>query len=265
MVEALINKQRVANSFSRAAGTYDSVAELQRDIGTQLLTLLPQSSPQSMLDLGCGTGFFTPALKQNFSDATLFNLDLAFGMLQFARENRPAEKTHWLCADAEALPLATKSIDLVFSSLAIQWCENLPHLFSEIERILKPGGRFIFSTLGPQTLCELRIAWKEADSYVHVNEFMPDSDIRNAISDGLMLTHLEEELRILKYAQLKGLTDELKRLGAHNMNAGQQVGLTGRERLRRFKSAYEHQRLDDGTLPATYQVYYAVVEKPLGN
>jgi malonyl-CoA O-methyltransferase len=110
-------------------------------------------------------------------------------------------------------------------------------------------------------LCELRTAWGQADRYTHVNQFLSSDEHLSALPDSLSVNLFEEELRVLRYSQLKGLTDELKRLGAHNMNAGQQIGLTGRERVKRFKAAYEAQRLSDGSIPATYQVFYGVFEK----
>lgn len=261
----LIDKQRVADSFSRAANTYDDSAELQRDVGSQLLSCLPEAKTiEVVLDLGCGTGFFTPALKQQYPDAQLLNLDLAQGMLKFARDHRPAANTHWLCADAESLPLADNSVDLIFSSLAIQWCENLPQLFAEIDRVLKPGGRFCFATLGPDTLHELKSAWQAADTYVHVNKFETASALYDALPATLAVAAFTEEPKVLRYQALKHLTDELKGIGAHNMNSGQQTGLTGREKVKRFKLAYEAQRMQDGYLPATYQVFYLVVEKDMG-
>ena len=265
MEQQLIDKQRIANSFSNAAETYDSLADLQREVGSQLLSYLPEQQPEELLDLGCGTGYFTTLLKNKYPQAYLYNLDLALGMLQYARENRPAEYSSWLCADAENLPLADKSIGLIYSSLAIQWCENLKQLFSEIQRVLKPGGKFVFATLGPETLSELKTAWAAADTHIHVNRFVDQQEVQNHICENLKLQSFEEEFKVLKYQELKGLTDELKGIGAHNMNSGQPTGLIGRERLRRFKAGYEEQRLSDGMLPATYQVFYVVVEKPLEN
>ena len=265
MEQQLIDKQRIANSFSNAAATYDGLAGLQREVGTRLLDYLPQQHPQEMIDLGCGTGYFTPVLKQRYPYAYLYNLDLALGMLSYAKLHRPEGSTSWLCADAESLPLADKSIKLIYSSLAIQWCENLQQLFSEVQRVLKPGGKFVFATLGPNTLAELKLAWSAADTAIHVNQFVDEPIIRSSVGAGLSIAGFDEELKVLKYQELKGLTDELKGIGAHNMNAGQPTGLVGREKIRKFKAGYEKQRQTDGMLPATCQVYYVVVEKPLEN
>ncbi|MFC6669643.1 methyltransferase domain-containing protein [Marinobacterium aestuariivivens] len=139
MNAALLDKHRIAESFSRAAVSYDDAAELQRQVGHRLLELIPPSEPGTLLDLGSGTGYFTPLLRSRFPGSTLISLDLAHGMLEYARRHRPGEGTAWVCGDAEQLPLASGSLDLVFSSLAIQWCEQPDRLFAEIARVLRPG------------------------------------------------------------------------------------------------------------------------------
>lgn len=262
MVESQrLKKQRVADSFSRAADSYDRVAELQRSVGGRLSEFLPAFTPQVVMDLGCGTGYFGEQLRAQYPDASLLNLDLAEGMLQYARKHRPLRNAQWLCGDAEALPLQNQSVDLIFSSLAIQWCEQPALLFSEVARVLKPDGYFVVATLGPDTLKELRQAWASVDDFVHVNRFIPLADLQNNLPANLHCTQQQEEIRLLKYAQLKQLTDELKELGAHNVNQGQAMGLTGRQQIRQFRAAYEAQRLNDDTLPATYQVYYLVFQR----
>lgn len=262
----LINKLRVAESFSKAASTYDSVAALQRDIGHQLLEKLPidiqGSIPLSILDLGCGTGYFTTALNTRFPDALLTGLDIASGMLAFARANRQLQNNvSWICGDAESLPLKSSACSLVFSSLAIQWCENSPALFSEISRVLQRGGTACIATLGPATLSELRLAWSQVDNYQHVNQFQSMDVLFAALPDDLDVVESSSEMRVLHYSQLKELTHELKGIGAHNMNAGQSKGLTGPERIKSFRKAYESFRDVQGLLCASYEVYYLILRK----
>ncbi len=262
---ALLNKHRIADSFSRAAQTYDAAAELQRQIGHQLLASLadaaPDCIPERVLDLGSGTGYFTPLLRQRFAASQLLSLDLAQGMLAYAREHRPDPNAAWLCGDAESLPLASDSLDLIFSSLAIQWCERPERLFAEIARVLRPGGRFVGATLGPDTLHELRDAWAQVDGDMHVNRFVGREHLLADLPATLRLRAFTTENRVLRYTQLRQLTSELKGIGAHNMNHGQPAGLTGKARVQAFKAAYERHRDPEGLLPATYQVYYLNVEK----
>ena len=255
-------KRDVAESFSRAARAYDSVATLQRDVGSRLLTNLDQLTvrPATVLDLGCGTGYFYPELRRRFPAARYIGLDLARGMVDYARERHP-DAGDWLVGDAEALPLAADSVDLVFSSLALQWCFRPAHLFAELARVLRPGGRCVFTSLGPQTLCELRSAWAAVDDRQHVNDFLPPESLATAASavPGLRLGLGSEAFR-MEYQRVGDLLAELKTLGAHNMNRARPAGLTGRRALQGMLEAYEAWR-EDGMLPATYDVLFGILEK----
>lgn len=262
----LINKQRVAESFSKAASTYDREAALQRDIGHQLLLKLPTdlkvAKSSTLLDLGCGTGYFTAQLQSIFSGSRLVGLDIASGMLAHARSHRELGcDVSWVCGDAESLPLKSQSSSMVFSSLAIQWCENSPALFSEISRVLLKDGIACLATLGPKTLFELRDAWSTVDDYRHVNQFQSMENLIEALPSDLEIVNSESEMRVLHYSHLKELTHELKGIGAHNMNADQAKGLTGPARVRAFKKAYESFRNPQGLLPASYEVFYLILRK----
>lgn len=256
-----LDKKKVAQSFSRAAATYDSVAQLQRDIGAKLFAQLPDNLPaqSSVLDLGSGTGFFTQQLATKYPELQIVGMDIAEGMLHYAAEQHHG--ISWLCSDAELLPIADNSVDIIFSSLAIQWCNNLPQLMTELARVLKPGGQLHIATLGPHTLHELKSAWQQVDNYVHVNHFQSQQALIASIdSSQLILDNVQQENRTLYYDRLSELTRELKALGAHNINSGKPEGLTGLSRLLAFKSAYESFRSPQG-LPATYDVIYLQASK----
>lgn len=259
---ALPDKRQVAASFSRAATSYDSVAELQRDVGHQLLKRLPATRvPGRWLDLGCGTGYFTRVLGARFGAATGLALDIAEGMLNHARPQGGAE--YFVAGDAERLPLQASSCNLIFSSLAVQWCADFASVLSEAHRVLKPGGVFAFTSLCVGTLYELRDSWCQVDGLVHVNRFRAFETYQQlCAASGLNVVSLENRPHVLHYSNVRGLTQELKALGAHNLNPGRPGGLTGRARILGLVEAYEQFRQAQG-LPATYQVVYGVLEKPL--
>lgn len=257
------SKQAVANSFSRAAASYDGAAALQRAVADELLRSIEAPHGSTLLDIGCGTGAIGAQLAHRFH---VIGLDLAEGMLRFARERDVDRAMQWLCADAENLPLADASIDVVFSSLALQWCENPGAAFSEIARVLRPGGSAWLGTLGPATLFELRDAWRSADDGVHVNQFAPREQLEEGLRRaGLTLVLWREQNLVMRYQELRELTRELKALGAHNVNTARPAGMTSRARLQRFSAAYEEQRDAQGLLPATYQVWYLQVRKAPAN
>jgi malonyl-CoA O-methyltransferase len=260
--ESPLDKGDVAESFSRAARDYDSVAALQRDVGTRLLDSLEELdyAPARILDLGCGTGYFLPELTRRFPGTEYLGLDLARGMVEYARQ-RFGRAERWIVGDAEALPLAADSVDLVFSSLAIQWCYRPELLFAELARVLRPGGRCVFTTLGPGTLKELRAAWAAVDEHQHVNTFTPGEELMEAAErlSGLSLRLSCTEFA-MHYPRVRDLLAELKTLGAHNVNRQRPHGLTGRRVLQGMMDAYEAWRVG-GLLPATYDVLFGVLEK----
>ncbi|KAA0988159.1 malonyl-ACP O-methyltransferase BioC [Pseudomonas sp. ANT_J12] len=258
----LPDKRQVAASFSRAAASYDSVAQLQRDVGSELLRRLPDDFvPGRWLDLGCGTGHFSRALGERFAASHGVALDIAEGMLNHARPLGGA--THFIAGDAERLPLRDSTCDLIFSSLAVQWCSDFAGVLSEAHRALKPGGIFAFASLCVGTLYELRDSWRQVDGMVHVNRFREFETYQQlCAASGLNVASLQTRPHVLHYPDVRSLTHELKALGAHNLNPGRPGGLTGRARILGLIEAYEQFRQAQG-LPATYQVVYAVLEKPL--
>lgn len=259
---ALPDKRQVAASFSRAATSYDAVAELQRRVGSALIQRLPLApAPARWLDLGCGTGYFSRLLASRFPTGEGVALDIAEGMLRHARPQGGASR--FIAGDAECLPLRDASVDLIFSSLALQWCKDFSSVLSEAMRVLRPGGVLAFSSLCSGTLQELRDSWQAVDGFAHVNRFRTLSAYRQyCAASGLRLEYLEVEPQVLHFAELRQLTGELKALGAHNLNPGRPGGLTGRARIRALIEAYERFRTPNG-LPATYQVVYGVLRKEL--
>jgi malonyl-CoA O-methyltransferase len=257
---SLPDKRQVAASFSRAAASYDSVAALQRDVGEQLLAQIPvELSPARWLDLGCGTGYFSRALGKRFPVSQGVALDIAEGMLQHARPLGGAQQ--FIAGDAEHLPLRDGSCDLLFSSLALQWCADFSAVLSEAKRVLRPGGVLAFSSLCVGTLLELRDSWQAVDGFVHVNRFRRFEDYQRLCDgSGLARLSLQTKAETLYYPDVRSLTHELKALGAHNLNPGRPGGLTGRARMLALLNAYERFRQPQG-LPATYQVVYGVLRK----
>lgn len=160
------------------------------------------------------------------------------------------------------MPFANQSVDVIYSNFALQWCANLSLLFAELQRILKPGGEIIFTTLGPATLHELRSAWEQVDALVHVNQFHVREQLENHLQvNALQVIEFEHVPEVMQFEQLSDLTRSLKALGAQNMNRGRATGLTGRKKIQAFKQAYENFR-SNNLLPATYDVFYVKVKAP---
>jgi len=263
----LIDGGRVRRSFGRAARDYDAAAVLQSRVRAELLDRLEvvRLEPAVVLDLGAGTGHASLALKRRYRGAQVVALDLAPGMLQEAgRRQTLLRRFRRVCADAAALPLGTASVDLVFSNLMLQWCNDPDAVFRECRRVLKPGGLLTFTTFGPDTLVELRRAWTAAaDGHTHVNRFIDMHDLGDGlVRSGLAEPVLDVERYTLTYATVRELMRDLKAIGAHNATAGRPRGLTGRAAFERMAAEYEtHRRAD--RLPATYEVVFGQAWAPM--
>lgn len=254
-----IDKKAVAGSFGRAAADYDRHASLQRQVADRLLDQLPGglAAPAAILDIGSGTGYCTEKLAARFPGGAFCSLDLSPPMLRYARSRHPGRDVGYVCGDAERLPFNENAFDLLVSSLAIQWCADLPALFAELRRVARPGARCLLSTFGPDTLRELREAWAAVDAHVHVNRFSAVDEILTALkAQGIGGARLEDERRILHYPDFAALGAELKAIGARNRNPGQPPGLTGRRRLQQLRECFERDLVPGRGVPVTWQVLY---------
>jgi malonyl-CoA O-methyltransferase len=254
-----LDRARVRASFDRASTGYESAARLQAEVSAELLERLEafNFAPRVVLDLGAGTGRVTRELKRRYPRALVLALDLAPGMLREAQRHQHLwRRFERVCGDALRLPLRDASVDLVFSNLMLQWCEPLDAALGEVRRVLKPSGFFAFSTLGRDTLQELRSAWAQADGFNHVNHFPEVHETGDAVvRAGLMEPVLDVDRIELEYPDALTLMRDLKAIGAHNVTAGRSHALTGRSRLQRMREAYEAYRRED-RLPATFEVIY---------
>jgi malonyl-CoA O-methyltransferase len=255
-----LDKHHIRQSFDRACQSYDSAADLQTQVGAELLERAAffGQTPRRILDLGAGTGTHSVQLQRQFPDATIIALDFSWGMLQYAapRLTTTSESINPVCADAIRLPLADNSIDLVFSNLMLQWCEEPLSVFKEVRRVLSPQGLTLFSTFGPDTLQELRAAWAHVDQKPHVNHFIDMHHIGDAaMAAGLSEPVLDVERLQRNYPSVLELMRELKALGAHNVATERPRGLTSRARLTQLTAAYEACRQTE-LLPATYEVIF---------
>ena len=253
-----LERADVRDSFDRAGTRYEAAAQVQARIADELLARLTPFgfSPQVVLDLGAGTGRVSRRLKRMYRRARVLALDLSPGMLeQAARHQTLLYRFARVCADASRLPLGAQSVDLIFSNLMLQWCDPPDAAIAEARRVLKPNGFFAFSTLGPDTLWELRAAWGE-DGRTHVNRFLDVHDVGDALlRQGFSEPVLDVERITVTYPDAFALMRDLKAIGAHNVTAGRARSLTGKNRLRGMLARYEGFRRE-GLLPATYEVIY---------
>ena len=274
MTETELDFAEVRRAFDHAAASYDAHAVLQREVSDRLQARLDfiTLQPERVLDVGSGTGYGLSQLRARYAEAELCALDIAPAMLTAARARLPqpgwlrralprllpggSPQSLILCADMGRLPLAANSMNLIWSSLALQWAHDLDATLKGFHQVLAPGGLLIFATFGPDTLKELRTAFSVIDDAPHVNQFIDLHDIGDMlINAGFSSPVMEMEMLTLTYADLKSLMRDLKGIGAHNAASARRRGLLGKSAWARLEQAYERQRLE-GRLPATFEVIY---------
>ncbi len=246
-----IDKQKVARAFSRAAHSYDHHNELQRRSGETLLAHLPAQAEVG-LDLGCGSGWFGPALKQRAN--RLLALDLSAAMLQQAGTRADMIP---LCADMDAPPLAEQSLDFIFANLCLQWSSNTAAWLSNWSARLKPGGVMVFSTLLDGSLAELARSWQQLDSHAHINQFMQAQTLRQQLAATGRRWQLHTGTEQLCYPELKALLQDLKGIGANQINHNRRTGLLGKNAWQRLNLIYPKNQ--QGHCVATYRLAYGVI------
>jgi len=258
MADTAAVKARIRQAFHRAAGTYDQAAVVQREVCQHLADFAashPCPRPLGrVLDAGCGTGHALPLLAARYPQADLLALDFAPGMLAHVRGHLR------VCGDLEQLPLAAASMDAVWSSLAAQWCRPQA-LFGELARVLRPRGMAWIATLGPETLCELRDAFRAVDDLPHAIDFhCPQTWQRAAEDAGFAVCRLQRLPCAALDSDLRGLVRHIKAIGAHTVSHSPRTPL-GRKAWSRLAHRYERWRRPDGLLPATYDVILLALER----
>jgi malonyl-CoA O-methyltransferase len=255
----------VRRSFDRASTSYDAAAVLQSEVRDLLLDRLDLTTldPRVVLDAGAGTGHASRALKRRYPKAHVLAVDSALGMLRAATAQqswlRPFAR---VCADAARLPLKDGSVDLILSNFMLPWSDP-EVVFAEFRRVLAPRGFLTFTSLGPDTLKELRAAWARVDGYSRVNRFTDMHDIGDAlVRAGFAAPVLDVERYILTYTEVRRLAADLKAVGARNAAAGRLKGLTGPRKFAAMQAAYEIYR-HEGRLPATYEVVFGQAWAPV--
>ena len=264
-----LDKPAMKRSFERAASSYDEHAVLQREVESRLLERIEfqRLEPRMILDLGSGSGTASHLLAGRFPAADVVSLDWAPAMLREAGKREGSEvsidrRLSRVCADMHYLPLAARSVDLVFSNLALQWSYDLPAIIQEFRRTMKADAMLVFSCYGPDTLYELKQAWQAVDDLPHVNE---QPDMHN-IGDELLAAGYREpvmdaERLTLSYIDVFSLMRDLKGIGSHNVASARSRGLTGKRQLDTMLQAYEQFRRD-GRYPASFEVIYGTAFAP---
>lgn len=237
----LLNSRDVRRRFDRAADTFgaaDFAHGVTRD--GLLARLLPlRIDAKTVLDLGAATGSATALLQKRFGGAHIVSLDLSRNMLlQRKRRRRWFTRTSSVQADAQRLPFADGSFDVVFANLLLPWVNDPAAVFTEVSRVLRKGGALAFATLGPDSLKQLSRAWGHVDNQIHVRRFPDMHDIGDAlVRAGLADPVLDVDRLTVKYPDAHKLFRDLTLSGSRNSLAGRHRGLLGKRQFNRLVAA----------------------------
>jgi malonyl-CoA O-methyltransferase len=269
--------------FDRRAATFGDVAFLPREIAQRMHERLEyiKASPASVLDAGCGTGDDLPTLRERFPEAPVFGTDLSHGMLLRALRHEAAD-TSWrrflpavlgktlgtrgprfAQADFGALPFASAAFEFIWSNLALHWHSRPDLVFPEWQRVLKVNGLLMFSTLGPDTLKELRGAWAEVDAAhgiatrAHVIDFVDMHDLGDMlVESGFEIPVMDQETLTITYRSPESLLKDVRRWGAYPFGRDVATSRVSRRLMKALYAALEARRREDGTIPLTFEVIY---------
>ncbi len=285
------SRKIIGESFSKAANTYDHHSSLQKEVAGWLAdrvkagvcrqdmnaaiatkkavadTEMKADAPEALrvLDIGCGTGNMAVLLTGILAKAAVYATDLAMPMLEKTRERLGADSL-LAASDCEALPFSDSAFDIIVSSLAYQWAQDTDKAFKEAARVLKPGGRFFFTTLGPATLKELRECYSEAsqgNSYPGPDCYPDSAALRSHLKEaGLEPLSIERNIVMRRYASLCALIRTLKKIGAAPVQGGNTGAAASDMTLRRAGRIYdERHAAPGGGVIATYEVILVSAEK----
>ncbi|MCU6435032.1 methyltransferase domain-containing protein [Undibacterium sp. Jales W-56] len=284
MLSAPIDLSRVRQLFSQPKKVAGSDF-LRREVALRMREKLElvKIQPGRLLDAGCGAAADLMHMQGLYPHAQLFGVDASHQMLQVARQSRDAAQSSvgrllnkWLptglravaadnliCADFARLPIATNSLDMVWSNLALHWHPQPDLVFAEWRRVLRTEGLLMFSCFGPDTLVELRRAFADIDALPHTLPFVDMHDFGDMlVNAGFSTPVMDMEKITLTYQSVEQLFADVKSLGGNPLLTRRQ-GLLGRAAHQRLCDALLRTRGADGRIPLTLEVVYGHAFRPI--
>ena len=257
-----IDKKAVRQSFSHAALAYTDAAVMQHQIALRLVALTRSQVAETnritrILDLGCGSQIFAQHIINN-QIRHIIGIDLAEPMLLKATNNHKHNQSiDFVCGDCEALPFADNRFDLIYSSSALHWCDNIQKALHECRRILRNAGLLLIAVYGPDTLHELRNSWSEIDTASHTLDFPNLETWENSLRKAgfsIQISHCQMEVTL--YDSVRQLTAHLKHIGVKNLRQDRPHGLITPRQLQTMQTRYYERYNINGKIPASYEVLF---------
>ena len=267
-VPPVLDRIAVRRMFARAGAGEPELAPFMRTARDGLLERLDgiRISPTRILDLGAGTGAVAHALARRFRAADVVWIDPVVGLLHRARTRAPRwfSKHRYVAAEAERLPLASHSVDLVLSNLAIPWFDPVDDALAECLRILRPGGLLLLNTLGPDTLKELATAWPDRDRTRRMHPFADMHVLGDAlVHAGFADVVMDVQRMQFEAPDFRQLCRVLSRSGGSGTLATRRRGLSSPRTFRAAAGRYESFRPPGGALPVSVELVFGHAWAPV--
>uniref|UniRef100_A0AAX7UN17 Arginine-hydroxylase NDUFAF5, mitochondrial n=1 Tax=Astatotilapia calliptera TaxID=8154 RepID=A0AAX7UN17_ASTCA len=218
------------------------------------------------LDIGGGRSH----IAEHLSKEVVERFCLTDVSQQSLRRRRPSEiPTHCVLADEEFLPFKENTFDLVVSSLALHWINDLPGALRQIHQVLKPDGVFIGAMVGGETLYELRCSLQLAETEreggfsPHISPYTAVTDLGNLLGQAgfNMLTVDIDDIQV-HYPGIMEVMTDLQGMGESNC-AWNRKSLLHRDTILAAAAIYkEMYGSEDGSIPATFEILYMIGWKP---
>lgn len=248
-------KQRISDAFGAAAAHYDAHAGPQRLAAALVADLAQRQRPRDVrriLEVGCGTGFLTRAIQARWPGAELVATDISPRMLEQAASHGLVAG-RFMAMDGEAPPFEGAWFDLILSSLAFQWFDDLDAAIARLAGLLRPGGSLIFSTMGQGSFARWRAAHDACGLAAGVPDYPSLEDLRAMLASHDDAFAFDEDYA-LECGDARGLIAHLRGIGAVVPSEGR--GPLTPVQLRRVMAAFEEGGGGDG-----YQVLFARVTR----
>ena len=248
----LFDERAAARALDRAARMFNEYAVIERDIADRLFERLNlmKINPTTILDCGARAGYTTSALHNHFPNAEVIGLELGSNILKQAKKRK---NITLITSSLIEFPFLQDSFDLIFSNVTLHKSPQLEMTLYAWHRLLKPDGLLLFSTLGPDTLQELRQSFKEEK---HVHPFMDMHHLGDLLQQNFLGPVMETEYVTVYYVSVMQLLREIKSTGAQNILTNRLRGLLGKDKWHAMLNRYEAFKNSNTHFPATLEIVY---------
>lgn len=210
-----MSKEVIKNNFDRYADMYDQHSDVQRFIAHKLLEELGELNPTDILDVGCGTGWYTGRLSEFFVDAQIDALDIAPNMIAYAKDLYGYDNINFMVADAENFNF-NKQYDLISSNASLQWLADLPRTLKKFNSLLSKDGLFLVSIFGPETFKELHcslVKYLGEDAIISAQQFIAAEKLKEYLQENFSDVEVKRVVYQEEHTNLLSLLKKIKYTG----------------------------------------------------